>query len=55
MTASENLRGRATSRPRRLGAAQKGPVFDMAVEHVGIPVDRDRSFRFVVTGDSGGS
>jgi len=22
---------------------------------VGIPVDRDRSFRFVVTGDSGGS
>ena len=24
-------------------------------KQVGIPVDRDRSFRFVVTGDSGGS
>ena len=45
-----------------VAAQQKQGDFDLLCEGervttigVGIPVDRDRSFRFVVTGDSGSS
>ena len=44
---------------RHLSALKEQPLTTLQIgrhdtqSHVGIPVDRDRSFRFIVTGDSG--
>jgi hypothetical protein len=42
-------------KPLRLREAAKGEVIAKVFGKLGIPVDRDRSFRFIVTGDSGSS
>jgi hypothetical protein len=50
MSAPANRAKALQSAEKVHAGAEKGVISEM-----GIPVDRDRSFRFVVTGDSGSS